>query len=305
MSNLAQFSGVFPPVPTVVDEQGQLDKAGMAALIDDLIGKGVNGLLFLGSGGEFCHMTKEQRFAVAEFCVRHVARRVPVLLGISSSATTEAIEFGKHADSLGVDAVLTLNPYYARLTDQSIYRHFRQIAENVRTPIIIYNFPALTGQDITIAVLKRLAADVPGIIGIKDTVDNISHIREIINEIRPLRPDYVIFSGYDEYMLDNLILGGNGGIPATANFAPEITCGIYHAWRDKDYATLFALQRKLASLSTVYSLDTPFFGIVKQAIRLCGLDISTQVLTPALPADEEKTAGLITVLKRAGLRLTV
>ncbi len=302
MSHLTKFNGVFPPVPTIVDEQGQLDKTGMAAMIDHLIEHNVDGLLFLGSGGEFCHMTKAQRLDVAEFCVQHVAHRVPVLLGISSASTLEAIEFGQHADTLEVDAVLVLNPYYALLKDESMFQHFKRVAENVKTPVLVYNFPALTGQDISIDVLKRLAKDVDNVIGIKDTVDNISHIREVINEVRPLRPDYVIFSGYDEYMLDTLILGGNGGIPATANFAPHITCGIYQAWQRKDYPTLFSLQRQLAALSSVYSLDTPFFGIVKKAIQLCGVNISVQVLPPALPADAEKTAQLEKLLKRAGVR---
>lgn len=77
--------------------------------------------------------------------------------------------------------------------------------------MILYNFPALTGQDLSVDLITRLAQDHPNIIGIKDTVDNISHIREIINNVRPVRPDFVIFSGYDEYMMDTLILGGNGG----------------------------------------------------------------------------------------------
>lgn len=296
-----KFKGVFPPVPTIVNAQGELDKKGMAALLDHLLENQVDGVLLLGSGGEFCHMTKEQRFEAAEFCVQHINHRIPVLLGISSTSTQDVINYGQHADHLEVDAVLVLNPYYAKLTDDYIYHHFRMVAESIKSPVILYNFPALTGQDLSIELITRLAHDIPNIIGIKDTVDNISHIREIINTVRPVRPDFVVFSGYDEYMMDTLVMGGNGGIPATANFAPQLTCGIYRAWCEKEYETMFNLQRRLSALSTIYSLDTPFFGIIKKAIQLSGIDISVEVMPPVLPANDEKIASLKKVLHRAGL----
>ncbi|WP_320910157.1 dihydrodipicolinate synthase family protein [Citrobacter farmeri] len=301
MMQTEKFHGVFPPVPTIVNAQGALDKKGMATLLDHLIANQVNGVLLLGSGGEFCHMTKEQRLEAAEFCVQHINHRIPVLLGISSTCAQDVIHYGLHADRLEVDAVLVLNPYYARLTDDYIYHHFKTVAESIKTPVILYNFPALTGQDLSIDLITRLAHDIPNIIGIKDTVDNISHIREIINTVRPVRPDFVIFSGYDEYMMDTLIMGGNGGIPATANFAPQLTCGIYRAWCEKEYETLFRLQRRLSALSTIYSLDTPFFGIIKKAIQLSGIDIPVEVMPPVQPANEAHIASLKKVLQRAGL----
>lgn len=299
--DLKKFRGVFPPVPTIVDRQGRLDKAGMSALIDKLIADGVNGMLFLGSGGEFSHMPKEMRLEVAEFVVAYTAKRVPVLMGISSPSTAEAIEFGRHADKLGVDGLLVVNPYYALLSQDYIYNHFRTVAESVRTPVLLYNFPALTKQNLGPDLVARLAADVPNIIGIKDTVDNASHVRELINVVRPIRPDFVIFAGFDEYMMDALVLGANGGIPATANFAAPITCGIYKAFVAKDYETMFALQRRLARLSQVYDIESPFFGVIKQAIRLCGLDISPEVMAPVLPLSPEKTERLSSILKAAGV----
>lgn len=299
--NLDKFRGVFPPVPTILDKAGRLDKIGMSQLIDKLINDGVNGFLFLGSGGEFCHMTRDERFQVAEFVVSYVNRRVPILLGISSSSTNQVVEYGRHADGLGVDAVLVLNPYYALLNDTYIYNHFKTVAESISTPVLIYNFPALTGQDIKVDVIKKLAEDCPNIIGIKDTVDNLSHVREIFNEVRPVRPDFVIFSGYDEYMMDTLVLGGNGGIPATANFAASITCGIYSAFVDQDYPKMFAMQKRLSRLSSVYGIETPFFGVVKEAICLTGLAISTEVLAPVLPLSEQKKEKLASLLKQSAV----
>ena len=286
--NLEKFKGIFPPVPTIVDKEGNLDKKGMANLLDHLIDNEADGVLILGSGGEFCHMQPKLRLEVAEFAVKHINKRIPVMIGISSPSTKETIEYGQHASQIGADAVLVVNPYYALLNSDAIYHHYKTVAENIDIPILLYNFPALTGQDIGIDVITRLAKELPNIIGLKDTIDNISHTREVINQVHAFRPDFIIFSGFDEYMLDTLILGGHGGIPATFNFAPKITKGIYKAFIKKDYEKAFKLQRQLAKLMPIYAIESPFFGVIKQAIKLTGVDISTEVLAPVMPLTSDK-----------------
>ena len=297
--SLAKFKGIFPPVPTIVDKHGDLDKKGMANLLDHLINNEADGVLILGSGGEFCHMPPKLRFEVAEFAVKHIKQRIPVMIGISSPSTKETIEYGQHAAQIGADAVLVVNPYYALLNSEAIYHHYKTVAENINIPILLYNFPALTGQDIGIDVITRLAKDVPNIIGLKDTIDNISHTREVINQVHAFRSDFIIFSGFDEYMLDTLILGGHGGIPATFNFAPKITKGIYKAFKQKDYETAFTLQRQLAKLMPIYAIETPFFAVIKQAIKLTGIDISTEVLAPVKKLPNNKQDLLVELLKSA------
>lgn len=202
------FKGIFPPVPTIVDDNGELDRAGMAVMIDHVISNGADGMLILGSGGEFSHFSSEQRKQIAEFSLQHVAGRVPVLIGIACASTAETIQLGKHAEKAGAQGVLVVNPYYAKLSEEARFTHYKRIAEALNVPVFLYNFPELTGQDIGLNVITRLAREVPNIVGIKDTIDNISHTREIINQVHCFRPDFIIFSGYDEYLLDTLMLGG-------------------------------------------------------------------------------------------------
>lgn len=301
--SLDKLKGIFPPVPTIVDNHGKLDRVGMGKLIDKVIKDGAHGMLILGSGGEFSHMSHEMRLEVAEFALQHVAGRVPVMLGIAAPGTDETLQYGLHAQKLGAAAVLVVNPYYAVLNSEYIYHHYRTIAENLAVPVLLYNFPALTGQDIGLDVIERLARDVPNIVGIKDTIDNISHTREIINRVHQFRPDFIIFSGYDEYMLDTLILGGRGGIPATFNIAPEVTGGIYQAFIDKDYEKAFKLQRTLAKLSALYAIESPFFGVVKEGIKAAGLDISTEVIAPVQKLSVDKTAQVKNILKSIGMEI--
>ncbi|MDM2732913.1 lyase [Citrobacter youngae] len=292
------FKGIFPPVPTIVDDNGELERAGMAVMIDHVISNGADGMLILGSGGEFSHFSSEQRKQIAEFSLQHVAGRVPVLIGIACASTAETIQLGKHAEKAGAQGVLVVNPYYAKLSEEARFTHYKRIAEALNVPVFLYNFPELTGQDIGLNVITRLAREVPNIVGIKDTIDNISHTREIINQVHCFRPDFIIFSGYDEYLLDTLMLGGHGGIPATFNFAPNITRGIYQAVQQNDLATAKALQQQLSGLSPLYALEQPFFGVIKTAIKLSGVDISTAVVPPALPLNEEKIAQVKNILSR-------
>ena len=295
------FRGIIPPVPTIVDSNGRFDRQGMGRLIDQLLASDVNGFLFLGSAGEFAQLSNPVRKEVAEFCVSRVAGRRPVIIGTASCATEEVIELSNHAASLGANAVMTVNPYYSLLTEERIYSHYLRVGEASRLPVFLYNFPALTGQDLSSELVLRLALDCPNIIGIKDTVDCMSHIRRMILEVKAARPDFLVFCGYDEYLLDTLLLGGDGAIPATSNFAPEVTCGIYKGFCNGDMAETQKQLQRLAILSVMYSMDRPFTGLIKESIRLCGLDISSNMVAPGTSPDAAMKKRLEQVLARAGV----
>lgn len=295
------FHGIIPPVPTLLNADEQLDKEAMKRLIDFTIAGGVNGLFFLGSAGEFAHMSDALRHEVATFCTAYVDKRVPVLIGAAHSGTEATLSFAKHAKSVGADGVVVVNPFYNPLAEENIYLHYSYLAENLALPIIIYNFPALTGQSIPVDVIKRLAEKYPNIVGLKDTVDSLNHIRETLQAVLPVRPDFAVFAGYDEYLFGTLILGGAGSIPASANFAPELTCGIYQAWQEQNLEQAVALQQRLSWLPPLYALDTPFYNVIKYAIQLVGVDVQVHSLRPAQPLAEEKKAKVKQILQQANL----
>ncbi|MEA9389252.1 dihydrodipicolinate synthase family protein [Acerihabitans sp. TG2] len=296
-----RFYGIIPPVPTLFTADERLDETSMARLLDKLIASDVNGLFFLGSAGEFAHMSEALRLQTAEFCVNYVNKRKPVLIGIAHSGTGEAIRFGLHAQEIGADGVVAVNPYYNPLSEHNLYLHYKQLADAVALPILLYNFPALTGQSIPIPVIVRLAQDCPNIVGLKDTVDTLSHIRETLHAVKPIRPDFAVFAGYDEYLFGTLILGGDGCIPASANFAPQLTCGIYQAWLRQDYAQAIKLQQCLSYIPALYNYDLPFYNVVKYAITLTGVDISVNALRPASPLTAEIKEKIKGALQRSGV----
>lgn len=296
-----KFYGIIPPVPTIFDENLELDRRGMGKLIDFLIEEGVNGLFFLGSGGEFNHMSLEERKEVAAFATDYVKGRVPVLIGTGGTNTREIISLNRHAKEIGADGVVIINPYYWPLTEENLLAHYGEIAENTEISILLYNFPDLTGQDLTPEIVIKLVDKYPNIVGIKETVDTAGHIREMILKVKSRYPYFSVMAGFDDHLLNTLALGGDGAISASGNFAPELTVGIYQAFRTGNYEKAIELHRKLAFLPLIYKLDSPFVNVVKEAIKLRGIDVSTYVLPPARPLRAEQIRELIEILKNASL----
>lgn len=223
MSLKTKFHGIIPPVCTIFDETGDLDRNGMGKLIDFLIKSKVDGLFFLGSVGEFSQMSSDERKAVAEFAIEYVDGRLPVLIGTGSSNTREAIELSLHSKKHGADGVVIINPYYWSLSEENLYKHYARIAEKVQLPILLYNFPTITGQDLNPEIVLKLAKSHSNIVGIKDTVDSAGHIRETILTVKAERSDFAVFAGFDDHLWNTLSLGGDGCISASTNFAPELT----------------------------------------------------------------------------------
>lgn len=219
--NLPCLNGVIPPVPTCFTAEGKFDQESQARLIDFLIDSDVDGLFFLGSAGEFSAMSERLRCDVAHFCTRHVNGRKPVLIGTGHTGTHTAIALSLHAQECGADYVVVVNPFYHLLSDSALFDHYRLISAELSISVLLYNFPALTGQSIPVSVITRLAGECSNIVGIKETVESMTHIRDTIQTVKPQRGEFAVFAGYDDNLLETLILGGDGAIPASANFAPN------------------------------------------------------------------------------------
>jgi 2-dehydro-3-deoxy-D-pentonate aldolase len=288
----ASATGIVVPIPTLFDEQGRLDEAANIRHIEWLIAHGVHGILALGTTGEFTSLSREERRATAELAVRTARGRIPVLVGCGSPGTDEAIAYAEHAESIGAAGAAVILPYYWVPPERSIYEHFRLIAIATRLPVYIYNFPALTGRNISPKTVMRLAQDHANIVGIKDTIDSVSHIQEILEQVRPVRPDFVVLCGMDYHLLNTLLLGGDGAVPGTANFAPDPLVAIHRAVGDgrlEDAAE--RSRRHLNAIPHLFAADAPAFVVVKEAMVMAGLIEHATARPPALPlADDERRA---------------
>jgi 2-dehydro-3-deoxy-D-pentonate aldolase len=164
------FGGLIPAMVTPFDEREKLDLAATEAVIERFIEAGVSGISPLGSTGEASHLTTEERKRFAHEAVRIVGGRVPLVIGVGFSGTRETVELARHAQEVGADAVLVVSPFYWKVGEEALFRHFATVAESVDIPIVVYNLPMLTGIDLSPSLVARIAAECPNAVGIKDTV---------------------------------------------------------------------------------------------------------------------------------------
>lgn len=301
MQPAVQFSGIIPPVSTLFTPEGQFDPQRTSVLIDDLITAGVDGLFFLGSGGEFSQLSVDERKAIAEFVTEHVNKRVPVLIGTGGTNARETIALSQHAERCGADGVVVINPYYWKVSEENVIHYYQQVADSIALPIILYNFPALTGQDLTPAIVKRLVASRNNIVGIKDTIDSVAHIRSMINTVKADYPHFCVLCGYDDHLFNTLLMGGDGAISASVNFAPHLSVNLHRAFLGGDLGTAAKIHQKLVQVPQIYQLDTPFVNVIKEAMVLCGREMSTWTMPPAGVLDDGRREQLKALLKRLEL----
>lgn len=159
----------------------------------------------------------------------------------------------------------------------------------------------MTGQDLSPDFVLKLTDHYENITGIKETTDKAGHIREMILKVKHKHPNFSVFAGFDDHLLNTLALGGDGAIRSSFNFAPELGVSIYEAFQSKNLEKAVQVHRQLAYLPLIYQLDTPFINVVKEAIKLRGIDINTAVLPPVYQLSKEKLEKLKELLQRSGL----
>ena len=224
-----------------------------------------------------------------------------MLIGTGGTNARETIELSQHAQQAGADGIVVINPYYWKVSEPNLIRYFQQVADSVTLPVLLYNFPALSGQDLTPALVKTLADSRSNIVGIKDTIDSVAHLRSMIETVKSAHPHFSVLCGYDDHLFNTLLLGGDGAISASGNFAPQISVKLLQAFRDGNLAEAARYHQTLLKIPQLYQLDTPFVNVIKEAIVLCGRPISTHVLPPSSPLDEAKKRQLKTLLQQLRL----
>jgi 4-hydroxy-tetrahydrodipicolinate synthase len=212
------FKGSLVAIVTPMDEEGGLDLERFRSLLDFHINQGTDGVVVVGTTGESPTVDFDEHHLLMRTAVDHVAGRIPVIAGTGANSTREAIDLSIYAKDSGVDACLSVAPYYNKPTQEGLYQHFKAIAEAVEIPHILYNVPGRTVADIHNNTVLRLA-QIPNIIGIKDATGDIGRGTDLL-----LRAPsgFSIYSGDDVSSLALLLLGSHGVISVTANVAPRL-----------------------------------------------------------------------------------
>jgi 4-hydroxy-tetrahydrodipicolinate synthase len=210
------FAGAHTALVTPFKD-GLLDEAALTALIETQIQEGISGIIPVGTTGESPTLSHAEHRRVIEISVKAAAKRVLVIAGTGSNATSEAVELTIEAEKLGADAALLVAPYYNKPSPEGLYRHFKRAAEAVSIPIILYSIPGRCGIEIPISVVARLAADRPNITAIKEAGGSV----ERVNQLRAALPaDFQILSGDDSLTLPFMASGAVGVVSVASNIIP-------------------------------------------------------------------------------------
>jgi len=210
------FEGAATAIVTPFNE-GTIDFPVMNRLLDLQLAAGVDAIVVCGTTGEAATLSYDERMALIERCVRTVDHRVPVIAGSGTNSTASSIALSTAAQSAGVDALLTVTPYYNKASQSGLVRHFSAIADAVDIPVILYNVPSRTGVKCAAQTYQKLAAH-PNIAGVKEASDDFDLIQDTFN-LCP--PDFTVWSGNDSSTTAVMALGGKGVISVAANVVPR------------------------------------------------------------------------------------
>ena len=290
------FEGILPAIITPFhrDSGASLDIEGLRSNIESLLQRGVHGIVPCGSTGESATLTFEEHEQVIGETVDVVNGRVPVLAGTGSNNTAEAVRLTRSAKDAGADGALIISPYYNKPNRAGLIKHFTKLAD-LDLPIILYNVPGRTGQNLQPDLVIELARH-PNIVGIKEASGDITQISRIIEGTRD--EDFSVISGDDAMTLPVLAVGGTGVISVAANVDPGRMVQMYDAFRAGDLARARDLHHELAPLMRAMFIDTNPIP-VKKAVELLGM-AAGPVRLPLDELDEAKTEQLRQVLVNHG-----
>jgi len=281
------FKGSFVAMVTPFTESGKVDEKGINELVEFHIKNGTDGIVPCGTTGESPTLSHEEHKRVVEITINAVAGRIPVIAGTGSNSTWEALDLTSHAKEAGADGALIVVPYYNKPTQRGLYLHYKEIADNVDIPIIVYNVPSRTGVNLLPETLAKLA-ELKNIVAVKEASGNLEQMAQIVE----LCGDKItLLSGDDKLILPVLSIGGKGVISVVANIIPADVANMVREFEKGNYQTAQNI-----FISKVYPLSSAMFYEtnpipVKTSVQLMGLPAGNLRL-PLTPMSDDNLAKL-------------
>lgn len=291
------FKGSGVAIVTPFTNDGSVDYNTLKTLINFQIENATDAIIICGTTGESATLSDDEHLKCIETCVEEVNGRIPVIAGTGSNCTKTAIEISKKAEKLGVDGLLIVTPYYNKTTQKGLIEHYSKIADNVNTPIILYNVPSRTGINIEPTTLKKITDSNPNIIGIKEASGNISQIAEE----KAIIPNLNLYSGNDDQTVPILSLGGIGVISVIANILPYNMHKLVENYLQGNIEISKREQLRMLNLCKKLFVETNPIPI-KHAMELMGLCNSATRL-PLTSIEEDHKKQLIKTMKEYGINI--
>lgn len=251
----------------------ELDVKGTERLIEFIIKGGVHGIFVLGTTGEGPSLSYKLRYEFVERSCKQVAKRIPVLVGITDTAFVESVKLANHAKECGADAVFLAPPYYFHAGQEELREYIADIVNEISLPLYLYNMPGCTKIMLEPETIQ-FASELKGVQGIKDSSGNMKYFHMIKHKLRD-KKDFAFFIGPEELLAEALFAGADGGVNGGANFCPELYVSIYNAAQTGNWNEVRELHKKVIDLSsfiyTVGRFGSSYLKGVKCALSLLGI----------------------------------
>lgn len=284
----SSLHGVFPYLVSPIDRQGRILTDVLGRLSSDLIDAGVHGLTPLGSTGEFAYLDRAQREAVVKTTIEAAHKRVPVIAGVASTSTADAVAQAKRYQTLGADGILAICEAYFPLKDAQVEAYFRAIADAVDIPVVLYTNPNFQRSDLTLDVIARLSEH-PRIRHIKDASTNTGRLLSIMNRA----PNMKVFSASAHIPAAVMLIGGVGWMAGPACIVPRQSVRLYDLCRAGKWPEAMTLQRELWRINEAFARFN-LAACVKAGLQIQGYAVGEPV-PPQQPlsADDRKVVEAI------------
>ena len=295
---MSVFKGAAVAIVTPMFDNGEVNYPKLGEIIEYQIAHKTDAIVICGTTGEASTLSHEEHIEVIDYCVKKVAKRVPVIAGTGSNSTETAIYLSQEAEKSGADALLVVTPYYNKATQKGLIAHYKAVAESVDLPIIMYNVPGRTGCNIAPATAATLVKEVKNIVGIKEASGNISQVAKLMSLCGD---EMELYSGNDDQIVPILSLGGLGVISVLSNVAPEETHDIVARYLEGDVTGSMELQLKAIPL-----IDQLFCEVnpipVKAGMNLMGFEVGP-LRMPLTEMEDANKENLKAAMKDFGIEV--
>lgn len=265
-----EIKGVIVPLLTPMNADETINEKELRNQVNHQIESGIHALFPLGTNGEAYILSREEKEQVLKIVVDEAKGRVPVYGGTGCVSTKETIELSLKAKEIGIDVLSIITPSFAAASQDELYEHYKEVAEAVDLPIVLYNIPARTGNALAPATVEKLSK-IPNIVGVKDSSGNFDNMLQYIEKTR-YRKDFAVLSGNDSLILWCLLAGGRGGIAGCANVFPSTMASIYDTFIAGNLEKAREIQDSIRSFRDCFKFGNPN-TIVKTAVSLLGYPV--------------------------------
>ncbi|MCK9515782.1 MAG: dihydrodipicolinate synthase family protein [Ottowia sp.] len=271
------WHGVMPYLVTPLTAAGEINTSVLTRLVDDLVAAGVHGLAPLGSTGEFAYLQPGQRLAMVQATVAAAAGRVPVIAGVASCATSDAVRQARACEAAGADGILAILDAYFPLDDAAVVAYFSAIAGAVSLPVVLYTNPSFQKAPLSLDSIARLSR-VPNIVALKDASTNTGRLLSVLNRVQG---QLDVFAASSHITTAVMLIGGKGWMAGPACLVPRQSVRLYELCRAGDWAAAMDLQRPLWAINEVFARYN-LAACIKGGLQQQGYDVGDP-LPPQAP----------------------